>query len=391
MSTRLRSLLVYPISVDHPGNRGIINKMEYQRAAFSRIVGDADLICSSVRGPIFNGELAGKYRLTGRGWSSLNHYGSFYSHVTKYVRTGGYDFLYIRYPLALPSFLGFLRHAKRSNPKMVVVVEIATFPYRREFQSLKRRVLLLLDDLGRGRLKHYVDAIVTFYGQSEIFGIPCIPLRNGVEVDRVRLRHAKPFRGELAMIAVGNVAERHGLDRVLHGMSSYMNQPLAKRITLHLVGDGPAMPELTALASQLRVADHIRFHGLKSGADLDAVFDEADVALDSLAIHRLHLPCSSSLKAREYCARGIPFVLASDDPDFPADLPFVHRVPSDDSPLDVCALVDFCDGLQQSNPAVDQSMRRYAEEHLTWDAKLEPLVHYLRERLIGERLEERIR
>jgi len=357
--------------------------MEYQRAAFSRNVGDVDLVCSSVRGPIFNGELAGKYRLTGRGWSSLNHYGSFYSHVTKYARTGGYDFLYIRYPLALPSFLGFLRQARTANPKMVVIAEIATFPYRREFQTPKRRALLLLDDLGRRRLKRYVDAIVTFYGQSEIFGIPCIQLRNGVDVDRIRLRRPQRAGDGLAMIAVGNVAERHGLDRVLRGMARYVSQPLAKRITLHLVGDGPAMPELTTLTSDLRIKDHIRFHGLRSGADLDAIFDESDVALDSLAIHRLQLPSSSSLKAREYCARGIPFVLASDDPDFPAGLPFVHHVPADDSPLDVSAVVDFYENLQETNSEISRSMRCYAEEYLTWDAKLEPLVHYLQERLIG--------
>jgi glycosyltransferase involved in cell wall biosynthesis len=379
---------VYPISTDHPGNRGILNKMEYQRAAFSRLSGSVDLVCNSVRGPILNGELAGKYPLTGRHLNSLNHYVLFYSHVAKYAKTKKYDFLYIRYPLALPSFLEFLRKAKRANPGMRIVAEIATFPYRREFQTPKRRILLLLDDLGRGRLKHYVDAVVTFYGQSEIFGVPCIQLRNGVDVERVPIRRANPLRDEISMIAVGNVAERHGLDRVLRGMARYVNQPGARRTTLHLVGDGPAMPELKALASQLRIEDHIRFHGLKTGSELDAVFDEADVALDSLAIHRLRLPCSSSLKAREYCARGIPFVLAGDDPDFPARFPFVHRVPSDDSPLEISAVVDFYDDLQRTNSVAAPNMRCYAEEHLTWDAKLEPLVHYLQAELIGEGLEE---
>jgi len=362
--------------------------MEYQTAAFSKIVGDVDVVCNSVRGPMFNGELAGKYPLTGRGWNSLNHYGFFYSHVTKYAQTGEYDFIYIRYPLALPSFLEFLRKVKNANPTVLVVAEIATFPYRREFRTLKRRVLLLLDDLGHGRLKNHVDAIVTFYGQSEIFGIPCIQLRNGIDVDRVRLRRDKALRDDVALIAVGNLAERHGLDRALRGLARYATQPGARRITLHLVGDGPAIPALTDLTSRLQIDDHVRFHGLKSGADLDAVFDEADVALDSLAIHRLHLPCSSSLKSREYCARGIPFVLAGDDPDFPAALPFVHRVPSNDSPLDVFALVEFYDRLQHANGAAGENMRRYAEEHLTWEAKLEPLVHYLRNEPIGDRVEQ---
>ncbi len=233
-----------------------------------------------------------------------------------------------------------------------------------------------------------MDAIVTFYGQSEIFGVPCIQLRNGVDVQRIHFRDTARSDDQLSMIAVGNLAERHGLDRVLRGIAQYVSQPGAKRTTLHVVGDGPAMESLTALTVQLGIDDHVRFHGLKSGPELDAVFDEADIALDSLAIHRLNLPRSSSLKAREYCARGIPFVLASDDPDFPPELPFVHRVPSNDAPLDLSTLVEFYAQLRQTTPTVHQQMRDYAEEHLTWKAKLQPLVHYLQEESIGECFEE---
>ena len=100
----------------------------------------------------------------------------------------------------------------------------------------------------------------------------------------------------------------------------------------------------------------------------------ADVALDSLAIHRLRLPTSSSLKAREYCARGVPFVLASADADFPPELDFVHRTSSDESALDVSALVSFYERLRRMHPDVHREMRRHAEKSLSWKTKLEPLV-----------------
>lgn len=380
----MRGLLVYPISIDHPGNRGILNKMEYQWAAFSELTASADLVCNSIRGPVLNGKPAGKYPITGGGFDSLNHYGLFYFRIARWAEMRSYDFLYIRYPLALPSFLAFLRKAKRENPNMKIVIEIATFPYRRELEGFRRRVLRTFDDLGQGRLKNHVDAIVTFYGQREIFGVPCFQLTNGVDIDRVRLRTATPSCNEFAMIALGNLANRHGLDRVLQGMARYANQPDAKRITLHVVGDGPAVPDLMALTSQLQLDELVHFHGLKGGPELDAVFSETHIALDSLAIHRLQLPRSSSLKAREYCARGVPFVLASDDPDFPATLPFVHRVPSDDEPVDIAAFVEFYGHLRQTAPAIHQDMRQYAEKHLTWKAKLEPLVKHLQQELNGE-------
>ena len=371
---------MYPISVDHGPNRGILNKMEYQWAAFSELTGNADLMCNSVRGPMLNGELHGRYRITGRGFDSFNHYAAFFAHVAKQVKLGAYDYLYIRYPLAIPSFLWFLRTAKAALPKVTTVVEIATFPYRGELRTPKRLVLRSLDDLGRARLARYVDAIVTFYGQSEIYGIPCFALCNGVDVSRIPLRRPRTDDGEIALIAVGNIAERHGLDRVLRGMASYAQAPGATSVTLHVVGDGPAIPALRDLSEKLGIAERVRFHGMKSGAEVDALFDAADLALDSLAIHRLRLPTSSSLKAREYCARGVPFVLASADADFPPELDFVHRTSSDESALDVSALVAFYERLRRMHPDVHREMRRHAEKSLTWKTKLEPLVEYLRER-----------
>ncbi len=382
---------MYPISIDYAANRGILNKMEYQWTAFSELTETTDLICNSIRGPVLNGQRMADYALSGRGFNSLNHYAWFYSHVGRCVDTGNYDFLYIRYPLAMPSFMTFLRRAKRANPHMQIVVEIATFPYRRELQGVKRRILRTFDDLGKGWLKNYVDAIVTFYGQSQIFGVPCIQLTNGVDVKRVKLRtDTRPHEG-FAMVAVGNLAERHGVDRVIRGVARYIQNPDAKSITLHVVGEGPATAKLTALARQLGVEDQVRFHGLKSGGDLDAIFDGVDVALDSLALHRLHLARSSSLKAREYCARGIPFVLASDDPDFPETLPFVHRVRPDDEPLDVEAVLGFHSRLDKRAPSIAREMRRYAEAHVSWKAKLQPLVQRLQSEHNGEPLAKHLR
>ena len=370
--------MVYPISVDYDGNRGILNKMAYQRGAFAKLEGPVDLVCSSKRGLVMNGELVSEYRLRGRGFDSLNHYGFFYRHVAKHASADRYDYLYIRYPFALPSFLWFLRRAKALNPEVQLIVEIATFPYRDELETPKGLLFRLLDDLGHDHLAKYVDAIVTFYGQSEIFGIRCLRISNGVDVQSIPARREAPSNDQLNLIAVGNIADRHGLDRALQGIAAYNERPNALPVSLQIVGDGPAVPALRALTGQLGIEAQVRFHGLQSGAALDALFDEADLALDSLALHRLHLPRSSSLKAREYCARGVPFVVASNDADFPANLEFVHRVPAEDGPLDIAELVDFHRRLREETPNVHQEMRRYAEDNLTWQVKLVPVVEHLR-------------
>jgi hypothetical protein len=352
--------------------------MEQKRAALAELAGGADVLCNSLRGPLLGENRVAEYRLTGMGLNPLNHYVLFYRYAWTHCRPQEYDFLYVLYPLALPSFLGFLSATKKANPKIKIVVEVPTFPYRQELRSPKQRVLLALDDLGRGSLKKYVDVIVTFFGQSEIFGIPCIPTANGIDIDRIPFTAKSSYESGLSMIAVANLADWHGLDRVVRGLASYVQQEPARPVRLDIVGEGPAEPGLRSLTRDLYLEGLVRFHGVRRGAELDALFADADLALSSLGMHRLDLHRSSSLKAREYCARGIPFVLASDDPDFPEGVRFVHRIPADESPVDVAGLVDFVGRLRDGHPRYSMDMRDYAEKRLTWKAKLEPVIRYLR-------------
>jgi glycosyltransferase involved in cell wall biosynthesis len=374
----MRGLYLCPISVDLPGNRGILNKMEQQQAALAELAGSADVLCNSLRGPLLGEHRVARYALTARGFSSFNHYVLFYRYAWTRCRPQEYDFIYIRYPLAIPSFLGFLRATKKANSRIKIVLEVPTFPYRHELRSPKQRVLLALDDLGRRSLKKYVDVIVTFFGQSEIFGIPCIPTANGIDIDRIPFTGKASSDSGLSMIAVANLADWHGLDRILHGLATYVGEERAEPVSLDIVGEGPAEPRLRSLTRDLDLEQIVHFHGVRRGAELDALFSNADLALSSLGMHRLGLHRSSSLKAREYCARGIPFVLASDDPDFPPRVRFVHRVPADESPVDVATLMDFVGRLRAQHSGYATDMRNYAEERLTWKAKLEPVIHYLR-------------
>ena len=374
----MQGLLVCPISADLPGNQGILNKMEYQRAALAELAGRVDVVCNSVRGPLLNGERFAEYPLTGRGFRSFNHYVLFYQYVWKHCEPARYDFLYIRYPFAIPSFVRFLRATKKANPGTKIIVEVPTFPYRQELRSPKQRVLLALDDVGHARLKAYIDVVVTFFGQSEIFGIPCIQTANGIDVDRIPLKRKPSSKTGISMIVVANLARWHGIDRIVRGLGHCREHDGCTPATLDIVGEGPAEDELRTLCHNLGVGHAVRFHGMRSGTELDALFADADLALGSLGMHRLGLHRSSSLKAREYCARGVPFVLASEDPDFPEGTQFVHQVSANESPVDVPALLDFVNRLRGRSPDYMMDMRRYAEMRLTWKAKLEPIVRYVR-------------
>ena len=101
-----------------------------------------------------------------------------------------------------------------------------------------------------------------------------------------------------------------------------------------------------------------------------------------MASHRRGLKEASILKAREYCARGIPFIYGISDPDFPPDFPYILRLPADESPIEIEDVLAFAKDVC-ADPDHPEKMRRYARENLDWSVKMKRLKEFL-ERLVGE-------
>ena len=208
-----------------------------------------------------------------------------------------------------------------------------------------------------------------------------ITIANGIEVDSIHLRSPPTSINDnnFAMICVANVSPWHGLDRLILGIAQYSGK---YSIKLHIVGKGTEINNLKTLCQQKNICNHILFHGFLSGINLDRLFEESHVAVGSLGIHRKGLSQTSELKAREYCARGIPYIIACSDPDFADDFPYILRLPADESPIDMEQVIMFTLRVCQDTNH-PQKMRQYAIENLDWSIKMKKLKEFL-ENLITE-------
>ncbi len=209
--------------------------------------------------------------------------------------------------------------------------------------------------------------------------IPHCTIPNGFMVGSVAVRKSPPFDpGTLHILFVGNVSRWHGLDRIIEGIARYSG-PV--RIHFHIVGDGDEIAPLKRLKNSVAPAAEIHFHGFLSGKELDAMFNTCHIATGSLGIHRKGLSQTSELKAREYCARGIPYVIACGDADFPDDLPWILRIAPDDSPVDMEKVVSFAQILfAGADPSV--TMRKFAEENLDWSVKMAKLQKFITQKVM---------
>lgn len=266
-----------------------------------------------------------------------------------------YDVVYIRKSFINNSFIKLMSYIKSKGVK--VVLDVPTYPYSNELKGINK-VLYIWELLQLKKLKGNID-LVTYIGTEEIdvFDIPSYRFFNGIDVSSVTLKKAKSFDDTLRFIAVANLAEWHGYERFFSAMSNY-----SKNVEFHIVGEGPALAALKNKAKELNLEKSVFFHGNKLGKDLDDLFDLCDIGIDSLAMYKAGLFLSSSLKAREYAARGIPFILACEDYDFPESSGFVFHVPNDNSDISIDEISSW-----HSDSCLNASViRSVAEEKLDW-------------------------
>jgi hypothetical protein len=186
---------------------------------------------------------------------------------------------------------------------------------------------------------------VTFSNDKIIFGTPTINLSNGIDFNQIKQKGpVPPFKNVLRLIGVAEIHFWHGFDRVLTGLAQYYRKPYTRKILFEIVGDGvpEEMVGLKKIVATNHLEEYVTFHGVKSGNELDRLFEESHIGIGSLGRHRSCITHIKPLKNREYAARGIPFIYSEIDDDF-ENMPYIMKAPADETPLDMEKIIEFYD------------------------------------------------
>lgn len=295
------------------------------------------------------------------------------------------DVIYIRQ--LFPYFVYALLIGKKHHSKVIFElqdIESVANKVTLDNSFLKniRSLYLKLADLLFGKyIKSHADGLVSVTSEITTYNcrlthncVRCITLGNGIAVSSLPVRKITISNNlDLHILVVANVSYWHGIDRFIVGMKEYKG---LRSIILHIVGSGYALRNLESLTDSLELSDHVIFHGFKSGTDLDAMFDQCHIAIGGLADFRRGLKEVSLLKNREYCARGIPFVLVAKDIDFPDEWAYTLHVPATEDPINMERVITFVERVMK-DPNHPQEMRKYAEQHLDWYPKMKILKEFL--------------
>lgn len=288
------------------------------------------------------------------------------------------DMVYIRRIFCTPFHLRTLSILKGKN--IITVEELPTYPYdklNKSYSDMTFRAAAMVDKICRGGFKKYLDYFVTYSADKEIFGVPCINLDNGIDLDNIKFSPTVFPENRIDLIAVSAMASWHGYERVIEGLKNYYSQPKDIKVYFHLVGSGKEDANWQNLTAQYSLNEYVTFYGHRDGDELTEVFSHCQIGLGALGMYKANLFAGSPLKNREYMAMGKPFVYAhvETDPDLTDE--FCMEIPNDASAVDIDGIVEFYKKVSAVED-ISVKMNRFAQEHYGWDIQMKKVLNRIK-------------
>lgn len=290
--------------------------------------------------------------------------------------TADAKFVFIRKNIFDGTYYSLLRRIKKSNPEIKIFVEIPTYPYFQEWDRIIDKPLIwkekkVIPKVTRNRL---IDYYLTLTDDKEIYGIPTIKFDNCIDIDNYKPKKNLQNPDEVHLIGVALLANWHGYDRIIRGLHNYYNQKRdnLKKVVFHIVGEGPEQNNYRHMVEQYDLREYIIFEGKQKGEELDNLYDISNVGIGSLGMYRIGFSKSTSLKLREYCAKGIPFIKGNSDDVFD-DYPYCLSFSNDNEPIDISSVVNWVKSLDYQQAI--ESMRAYAKQNLDWGKYINIIIN----------------
>ncbi len=281
-------------------------------------------------------------------------------------------YIYIRKPSLTVHFYKLLRKIKRLYPSIYIIMEIPTYPFHSEYKGISK-IMAIKSSCCERKLHHVIDRIATYSDDDAIWKIPTIKLSNCVDYSKIppRNKNYKPLPHTIRLTCVANFTYWHGIDRLIEGIKKYKG---TYKIILNLVGGGKEIKNLKELANNM---PNVIFHGPKSGNDLTEIFNQTDIAVDALGRHRSGVFYNSSLKGKEYSARGIPIISAVEtELDRLNNYPYYLRFPADESPISIIKISKFYEKIYRSNNPVNitKTIRQLTKDCFDYKNSFQPII-----------------
>ena len=120
--------------------------------------------------------------------------------------------------------------------------------------------------------------------------------------------------------------------------------------------------------------------GFQTGDALQALYDEADIAVNSLALYRIGLKKESTLKSKEYIAKGLPMLSSTevDGLDSERNKKYVHLVPDCGDYINAEEIIDFYHQIYDGKDAdkISHEIRESGHKICDMSVTMKPVIDF---------------
>lgn len=199
-------------------------------------------------------------------------------------------------------------------------------------------------------------------------------VRSGPDLNRLTVMPPNPFwkNGRDAMVGyVGVMGDQEGIDLLLESARDIVHDR-GRNVQFVLVGGGPALEDLKALAAKLGLQDHVTFTGRAPDSELFEVLSSADVCVNPDRVNPMN-DKSTMNKILEYMAFSKPIVQFDvTEGRYSAQEASLYAAPNNTADMadKILALIDDPD----RSAEMGRLGRARVESELSWDYQVDTLV-----------------
>lgn len=287
----------------------------------------------------------------------------FKKEVINYIENNQFDYCYIR---RIGFFVIFLTSMfKRISNSTKILYEIPTYPldkYDSFLINFSQKIEMFYFNLF---IKKYITLIPVILQNDIKLDPKMISISNGIDYNKFQHTNDKKpvLDNTFHMLIVAHVLPWHGYDRLIKSIKEYQGK---KKIVVDIYGDkNQEIKNLEELTKQLNLTKQVHFKGEEKLENILKRIDKYHIAIGSLGYHRRDGKYDTSIKNKEYCAMGLPFITSSIDLSFPKDFKYLYKVESNDNTFEIEKIIDWYQSISKEN--YKKEMKKYAKEHLEYE------------------------
>lgn len=322
---------------------------------------------------------------------------AYHQAVKNYLFNNGIqaDYYYFRYPGSSPQLSALAKALKKKIIFEHVTAEVPEHKLYARYKPFEWNVSNILGRIeflwipvlqeklfGRGIRKRALFGIANSQGiadyENQVSGSEYVRLISGdaVNTSDFKIRTPELSKDEFNLIFLkGAVTEAdfNGLDRVFNGIKQYRGE---KKLKMYLFGSNLVSEK--EMVRKLGIESNVHFGDFVNKQEIDELINHMHIGISALGVHRKGIRDTTTIKSREYTARGLPFVYGHIDPDFsfnPTAKMFSYQIAGEDTPLNFEEILNWYQKLDVTG--VLSTMRNYSETWLDYKIKMKKILDLL--------------